>query len=127
MTRGGDKIITTVNGLFNWIDDELNKREWSYSELARRAGVSQSMVSMVRNGQRGITAEFCAAIARALGENPEKVLRLAGLLPASAGKVADLLPDEGELIDMYRRATVDDRRRILVIVKGILLTAAEDA
>lgn len=104
------KIITTVNDLFTWIDDELNKRGWSDSELARRGGISQSTVSMVRNGQRGASQVFCRAIAKAFDEPPERVLRLAGLLPPlPAGED----PSIAELDEMVARMTPEQRLELL--------------
>lgn len=91
-----------MNDFFDWIDQELNKRGWSNSELARQADLSQSFMSMVRNGQRGVTFEFCLAIAKAFGERPEKVLRAAGLLPAPSGKMEDLTEEEAEVVELWR-------------------------
>lgn len=67
--------------LGDWLTEELNRRGWSHSELARRAGLSQVSVSGVIAGSRPATCDFCIKIATALGETPEHVLRLAGILP----------------------------------------------
>ena len=67
--------------LITWLASELKTRGWSHRELARRAGLSQTAVSTVLSSQRQPGWEFCSAVARALGEVPERVLRRAGLLP----------------------------------------------
>ena len=64
-----------------WLSEELDRRGWSQSELARRAGVSQFAVSSVISGNRNAGAEFCIKIAQALNEPPEKLLRLSEILP----------------------------------------------
>ena len=113
------------NTLVGWIEDKLQETGWSQRELARRANVSHSMVSKVVSGEKTPGIDFCTAIARTFGERPEKVLRLAGLLPPSGGKLNDLSEDEGQLIEMYRQFRASDRPRVLRVVKGMLLTADE--
>jgi transcriptional regulator with XRE-family HTH domain len=66
------------NKLIIWINAELERRGWSMRQLARRAGLSQTQVSNVLNGKRGITYNFCVAISGPLGETPEKLLQMAG-------------------------------------------------
>lgn len=114
MTSIDLKIVTSVNVIFDWIDQQLNKRGWSNSELARNAGLSHSAISMVRNGQRGVTFEFCLAIAQAFGERPEKIFRIAGLLPASAGVVDDLTKEEAEVLELWRSLPTDEQSRKLM-------------
>jgi transcriptional regulator with XRE-family HTH domain len=65
----------------DWLNQELNKRGWTYSELARRAGISHSTVSTVISRASKPGPEFCLGIARALGLPPEDVFRKAELLP----------------------------------------------
>ncbi len=63
-----------------WLREELEKREWSQNELARRAGLTSASVSYVLNELRGPGPEFCQAIAQALRLPEEFVFRQAGLL-----------------------------------------------
>lgn len=70
--------------LVEWINSELNKRNWTLRELSRRSGVNPGTISLVLNQHRGAGPEFCRAIARAFRVSPEKVFRLAGLLPAKS-------------------------------------------
>jgi len=116
------KIITIVNELFDWINHELNSRGWNNSELARSAGLSQSFVSMVLNGQRGVSADFCIAIAKAFNERPETVLRLANILPPSSGALQDLDSEEAELITLYRALKDQrDRESVVIVAQGFLM------
>jgi transcriptional regulator with XRE-family HTH domain len=72
----------------NWLEKELEGRNWSYRELERRAGknASNSLISLVLAGERAITWDFCMAIAGPLGYSPEEVFRIAGLLPENGAK-----------------------------------------
>ena len=74
-------MFTTVNEFNQWLNNELDKRNWSASDLARAAGVGRSSISMVLNQNRGIGPELCLAIARALKYPPKVVFEAAGLLP----------------------------------------------
>lgn len=106
--------------LFRWIVDETEKRNWSNNELAKRAGLSPSHLSMVMSGQRSVTYDFCAGIARAFGERPEVVFRKAGLLPASSGKMSDLTEEEKELVESYRQLSPSNKPIALGILKDLM-------
>jgi len=66
-----------------WLNDEIQSRGWSISELARRSGFSQSLASEVINEKMAPSANFVLRIALALDEDPQHLLRLAGHLPAT--------------------------------------------
>ena len=70
----------------DWLTTELRDEGWSYNELARRAGLSSGGVSLVMTQRQRPGLEFCRGVARALDEAPERVLRLAGLLPRRSEK-----------------------------------------
>ena len=74
--------------LSDYLNTELRRRQWSMRELARRAGVSASQVSDVVGERTKPGADFCIAVAKALGDPPDYLLRLAGILPS--------LPDRNE-------------------------------
>lgn len=100
--------------LEDWLAKELKDRGWTHNELARRAGVSQSSISNVLAGKKKAGAELCIKVAQALEEPPEKVLRLAGVLP-------QVLEDKelAELLDMLRNMTPDQRNEMLRYAKYI--------
>ena len=66
-----------------WIEDEINKRHWTYNELARRAGLSSGGISLVMTGQRNPSVDFCTGIAKAFEVAPVTVFRKAGPRRAS--------------------------------------------
>lgn len=75
-------MVAVNDNLVAWLIAQRDERGWSFREIARRAGISHTTISQVVAGQRVPTFDFCADVARALGEQPETLLRLAGLLPA---------------------------------------------
>lgn len=70
------------NDLGRWIERELNRRNWSQSELARQSGLHQSHISRIINAPAGDDGPVCGrraaqAIADAFEASPAYVLRLA--------------------------------------------------
>jgi transcriptional regulator with XRE-family HTH domain len=71
-----------VDTFIEWLNQEMNNRQWSYNQLGRQSGLSGATVSLVMTGKQKPSWEFCAGVAEAFGLPPEVVLRKAGLLPA---------------------------------------------
>ena len=91
-----------------WLAHELERRKWSQRGLARQAGISQTFISQVLSGDASPSVNFCYKIAQALGEAPEKVLRLAGILaPAPEDNTLQ------ELIELARSLLPEDREELL--------------
>lgn len=104
--------------LVEWIEDQLRQRDWRPADLARAAGVRDSTISRVLNGNAKAGPELCNAIAAALGVSPVEVFRTAELLPPSAGKVDELSQDESEWLEVYRSLDPDQRKTIFGVVAG---------
>ena len=56
--------------------DELEEREITQSELARRINVQPKTVNEICRGKRGISAEMATKLSRALGASPQFWLNL---------------------------------------------------
>ena len=65
----------------DWLMAELNERQWTQAELARRCGSTKATISRIINGERQIGTDVATAIAYALNLPPDEVFRQAGLLP----------------------------------------------
>lgn len=63
-----------------WLEQELNKRDWTYTELARRSGVAPAQISRIANGSRGAGPDLCIAMAKGLDLPREEVFRARGWL-----------------------------------------------
>lgn len=101
--------------LSTWLANELKTRGWSIRELARRANISHTTIADVLSGQRAPTWDFCATIARTLGEQPENILRLAGLLSPLPPPVEH----EQEALSLFRSLPADLRATALRLLRSL--------
>lgn len=116
-----DERIDTIGGVSEfseWLNRELDKRDWQPYTLGQKANLGNSTVSRILAGSRNPGFDVCLAIAKALDERPEKILRLAGLLPPSFGELSDLDEKEGRLIRLFR-SLPDHQDAILDILEGL--------
>jgi transcriptional regulator with XRE-family HTH domain len=102
-----------------WLADELKTRAWSSSELARRAGISQSSVSNVLTGKQIPGLEFCKGVARALNVPADQLLRLAGHLAPMPEPVVE----EQEAVRLFR--TLNGQMRSVAL--SVLRAMSDDA
>lgn len=98
-----------------WLSEALEQRKWSQGELARQAGISRSFISRVLSGDAHPSVPFCHKIAAALGESPEKVLRLAGILPSAPAPNDN--PTLQEIIELSRNLSPEDQSDVLEYVR----------
>jgi transcriptional regulator with XRE-family HTH domain len=89
-----------------WFRRQLESREWSQAEFARRAGVSRNVVSQWANGARRPNTESAARIALALFIPLDEVLGAAGLRPLNAADP----PHIARFVWMIRHLRWDDDR-----------------
>jgi len=81
VTRGkGDELEERVRGR---IEDVMTARAMRPSELARRSGISESMLNHLLQGRRTIALKYLDAIASALGMNPADFFPEDGREPVS--------------------------------------------
>lgn len=100
-----------MNDFIIWLMAELDKRGWTYSELAQRASVSQSTISMLMSRHNQPGNELCLGIARAFKLPPEDVFRKAGILPPLPAPEDDITLKE--LYEYVKRLPPDERLLIL--------------
>lgn len=95
----------------DWLIAEMNARGWNNSELARRAGVVPSTISMVVSRQKRPGLDLCVGIASALHIPPEDVLRSAGLIPPMPGIDEDA--SFSRTLEVMKKLTPDERQAVL--------------
>lgn len=100
-----------MSDFLNWLNEEIRARRLSNNEVARLAGISSGLISMVSTGKQPPSLDFCLAIADALQKPREMVLRKAGFLPPLPGPASDPLLQE--LMDVTKQFDGEGRRDIL--------------
>jgi len=106
----------------DWLSAEIDARGWNKSELARRAGLNDSTVSMVINQKRNPGFDFCVSVANALEVRPEVVLRQAGLLPPEPPEVEE----EAGLLAAFRRLSRQARYAVVEMARNLMPVNPED-
>ncbi len=71
----------TMGDLSRWLLEQLERRGWTQSELARQAQVNQVTISNIINGNRGLGMEVAIKIADALAIPRSEILQRMGVLP----------------------------------------------
>lgn len=94
-----------------WLTTEIDNRGWTNSELARRAGMRQSTISMLISGHNKPGLDVCIGIAKAFRISPEEVLRRSGLIPQIS--VNDDDPTILKVVEYLRRLDMNDRVEVL--------------
>ena len=113
-------MLTTVNtGFSEWVQGELDKREWSQADLARKAGVSRASVSLVISQNRKPGPEFCRAIARAMELPEEYIFRKARLLSPKPDEPDPPGPTFLEWIKIWLNANEMERDHLLELAEEL--------
>lgn len=99
-----------------WLNEELEVRSWSQSELARRSGLGRAIISKALMGDTNPQPDTLSAIARALSVPPESVFRVAGLLPGAP----PISEDMEEAIHILQQMDADDVRESVAILRAKL-------
>ncbi|MBX3005979.1 MAG: helix-turn-helix transcriptional regulator [Anaerolineales bacterium] len=92
-----------------WLSAEMQKRDWSQSDLARASGLRRATISNVLNRVRQPGTAVLHALARGLDLPLDLVYRKAGLLPTRAE------PTDAELrwLHIFEKATDKERAELL--------------
>lgn len=116
-------MFSVINETFtNWLNAELEKREWNYSKLATKAKISKGTISHILSGRRNPGSDFCEKIARAFNIPPDEVYRRAGLLPPAPVRTSQT----EELIYLFNQFP-DNEKADLITYMRIKLAMFEKA
>lgn len=92
----------------DWLLLELNDREWTQADLARKAKIKTATLSRIMTGARNAGKQTAESIATALDYPPEFVFRMAGILPPDREKN----PTDEELLHLYNQLDPDEQEEI---------------
>jgi transcriptional regulator with XRE-family HTH domain len=68
----------SITDLINFIDDELNRRNWTKADLSRESEISQAHISRIFSGNFQPGLNFYKSIAFTFGVSIEVILKIAG-------------------------------------------------
>lgn len=103
-----------VENLIEFLEQELKRRTWKPADLARASGLPDATISRILNRLSNAGPDVCVDLAAGLGEPPEKIFRLAGLLPPLPGGEDE--KSIGEAMDLFKRLPLDRRIEVLDFV-----------
>ena len=97
-----------MNSFAEWLQAELNKRDWSQSDLARKTGLTRSAVSYILSLKSKVPDnKSLVLIADALEVSFEEVLVAAGLMKKSL----EITPFTTRIIALIEKLPQDERER----------------
>lgn len=104
-----------------WLANQMDRREWTQADLARRLSASTGAVSMWLRGERVPSPASCDRIADVFGLPVDDVLTLAGHRPATE----PIRPDDPrtEFIGLVKRVRWTPER--VAMMRSILTGMAE--
>lgn len=98
----------------DWLQSQLDERDMSQADLARRMGKKTGVISNLINNKRHLpSVESCQLISRALNIPLEEVYRAANILPET--EQTDALTEA--IVYMVRNLDPEERQEILDYVK----------
>jgi len=106
--------------LNQWIENQLQDRNWRPADLARIAGIKDATLSRILNQTRQAGPEVCRAIAKALDADEEDVFRRAGLLSPLPPAVAE----EREAMRILRQLPPEFRAVAINLLRALQPNAA---
>ena len=99
-----------------WLQIEREKRGWSQSNLARRAGKDRAVINKIESGGAMPAVKTYIAIANALDLSPIVLFRVAGLMPP----ITDLDADMQEILREISELPPGRRKFAKSLIKGML-------
>ncbi len=110
------------NHFSEWLQAEMDKRDWSQSDCARAADLNRAVINKLLNGKCKPQPSTLTAIARAFKIPVESAYRAAGLLPPN--------PDHDDIIEqltyIFNSIQSPQRRSTAIMLLKALVTEEEN-
>ena len=112
-----DYLSSSLHGMTDgqfgrWLKNELRRREWNMSDLARRINADPSAVGRWARGDRIPSPESCDLLADALGVDLDRVLVIAGHRPDLEN--TPLTEEQTAIMALVRRVKLHPDRAALL-------------
>ncbi len=108
-------MATKHSKFSNWINEQLDQREWRPADLARVGNINTGLLSRIISGSRSAGPQTCIAIAQAFKLPPEQVFRIAGILPP----LSPAVEEEQEAVRLLRGLSPERRAAALEMLRGL--------
>jgi transcriptional regulator with XRE-family HTH domain len=101
-----------------WLNSELNNRDWSQSKLAREAGIDSGYVNRIISGDRKAGIEACIGIAKAFDMSIDRVVRALrpSEFPARTEESINLV----EANQLFSQLTEDEQKMLLTQMRALV-------
>lgn len=109
-----------MEDLIKWVNRQLVIKKISQRELARRAGVSNTLISSTLKGNSPITWGFCKAISKGLNEPIWNILIMAGELDEVPKDLIDS-EDVRVLIEKYSQISMPSKIELQKYLDWLML------
>lgn len=119
-----DKMFSVGQNTYfsEWLQLEMDKRDWSQSDCARAADLNRAVINKLLNGKCKPQPTTLVAIARAFKIPVETAYRAAGLLPPSAGHDDTM----EQLTYIFNSIQSPQRRSTALVLLKALVTEEEN-
>lgn len=111
------ELCWQMQAFHEWLQAELDKREWSQAEFSRQSGIDTGTISNVLNDVRKPGPEFCRDAARGLKVPQRVVFVAAGLMDDDDPNDGDISPSLWEAINLLRQLPEEERDREIAALR----------
>lgn len=109
-------IFVTMVEFGKWIQNEINRRGWTQSDLARESGLHTAAVSYLIGGSRKIGLSSAIGLSKAFNMPLEEILVAAGFMPWLEINSTK----EAALLQTFRRLTPQEQDRAIDYLEAVL-------
>jgi transcriptional regulator with XRE-family HTH domain len=119
-----DKMFSVGQNTYfsEWLQSEMDKRDWSQSDCARAADLNRAVINKLLNGKCKPQPSTLGAISRAFKIPVETAYRAAGLLPPNADQDDTM----EQLVHVFKSIQNPQRRSTAIMLLKALVTEEEN-
>lgn len=121
MPTANVELCCLMQAFPDWLQAQIDAREWSKADFSRRSGIDPGTVSNVLNGMRKAGPEFCRAAAATLGMPEAVVFYRAGLITQDPeDPTQELDPLALEILQMVANRPDAEQAAIVATVRALV-------
>jgi transcriptional regulator with XRE-family HTH domain len=112
------KISGMRNMLKDWLNQQLNKLDWNYSDLGERIGIKSGNLSNMLSSKRGLPLNFFIETSKVLNVSTDYLFYLSGMLP--------LRNIEEGLSKAYNQLSPDKKQEVVDFAEFLLQKQSQE-